>query len=126
MIELKLRDVVGSYEGLGNLMKAKLPIKAAYHLKRLVQKIEPDMKSYADSRKTLVEQYGKPEVNEKDEPIGMFKFEPESAKQFEKDHDELLDTDIKIDLDALPIAALGESAEVAAEDLLACDKFFKE
>ena len=126
MIELKLRDVVGSYAALGNLMGAKLPIKAAYHLKRLAQKIEPDIKNYNAIRDGLRKDLGTPEKNKDGAETGAFKFDSDAGAQFEKQLTELLDTDIKVDLDALPIAALGESAEVAAADLLACDKFFKE
>lgn len=125
MITLKLQDVINATPAIYRVLGTKFPFKAAYHLKKIGKRLESELNDYNDARTALVMEYGEAEVKD-GQSTGIWTVKPVYMQTFVEQHKELTDIEIKIDLDPLKLEALGDTAEVAPSDLMACDKFIVE
>lgn len=104
MIKIKLGELVSNVENVQNLLKNKLPIKVAYRLNRLSTKIDSELKTYNDTKNTLVLELAK---NLPDN-TKITQENPEELKEFNKRHNELLSTELELDFDKISIEELGD------------------
>lgn len=101
-MKIKLEKLVASLEPLRNLFSKEIPISIGFHISKTIQAIEENMKLYDESRTALVKKYGK---ENKD---GTFNIPPKSVKEFEAEHQELLNTEVELQAEEISIARLGD------------------
>ena len=63
---MKLQQVILSQSALKNLLEAKLPVKTAYWISKMVNSLQPELKAYETARLKLIKELGEPV---KDTPI---------------------------------------------------------
>lgn len=112
-MKIKLGDIVGNSENLQNLLKTKLPVKVAYRLKRLSQKLEGEIKTYNETRNALVLEIAK----DLPDPTKITAENQEELQEYNKRHNELLEMEVEIDFEPISIDDLGE-VEVAPNELI--------
>lgn len=118
MITVTVREALMFQQALTNVMKAKLPAKAAYRLSRIAAKLSPELEAYEKQRYALFQEHG---TEVADKP-GNYEIKGvEAVAKFTEQLDPLLDEEIKIDLDPVTEDMLG-NAELTAADLIALEK----
>ncbi|MDP3939821.1 MAG: hypothetical protein Q8R92_17015, partial [Deltaproteobacteria bacterium] len=122
VIEMKLGEIVNSREAIANVLAAKLPIKAAYQLSRIGLELSKEIEAFTAARNAAITSLGT--CNEG----GAFEIKVTHAEypEFERQMNELLAADVKIDRDPVRMQDLGDKAEVSASDLIVCSKFITE
>jgi hypothetical protein len=120
MITMQLKEVIEATPAIFRVLGTKLPVKAAYHLAKIGKKLQAELTDYNDERVKLIKELGE---EQKD---GGYQVKPENLKSFTDQHTALIEVEIKIDLDPLKLETLGEKPELAAADLMACDKLIVE
>ncbi len=107
-ISVKLRELVGSVPALTVLSRAKLPGPIVFRLAKAIRMIQVELDAYEQVRVDLVRFYGKP--NE----TGETQVTPANLSEFQSDIAALLESDVTLAFDALPlsiISGLNFSAE---------------
>ncbi len=116
-IKLKLGDIIVSEEAVKNLSKEKLPVKLSWNLQKNIKKIFEEIQDFNDKINGFFREYGTLLED------GNITVDPKVSKEgyanFLKDRNELLDTDIELDLLLIPLVELEESGvKLSSEDLL--------
>lgn len=102
MIKVSLNEVVSNIGNIKDLQEVKLPVKISYKIMRLVNKLDPILKSYNAKRDELIKEFG--EENED----GNFQVkDPKKLKLFAEKLSELLTTPDEIDFEPISIDDLG-------------------
>jgi hypothetical protein len=122
MIQMSVAQVVTSEKPIANILAAKLPVKAAYQLAKIGKTLGKELETFNEQRNKLITELGR--VNGSGVP--EIKAEDENFPEFVRQMNDLLSMQIKIDLDPVKLDALGDKAEIAPSDLIACDGFIIE
>jgi hypothetical protein len=120
VITIQVGQLVNSAAAIKNVLAAKLPVKTAYHMSRIAKAFNKELETYEEQRNRLIVELG--EADEK----GNTQVTEANKPEFFKQLNELLVVELKVDLDPVKVDALGDKAEVAAQDLLACESFITE
>jgi len=103
-MKIKLSQIVNSVESLNKIVEIKLPVKVAYKVNRLINKINPELKTYNESRETLVKEYGDEQED------GSWKVvDPVKLNEFAIKLTELLEVEIEVEFEKIKIEDLGEA-----------------
>ena len=92
----------GQLSVLGKLFKQDLPIKDAWNVSGVIRKITPEHEKFLENRNKLILKHGTLTEGTKDK----YKFEGENAENFAKESDELLGTEVEIDIIKIKISSL--------------------
>jgi hypothetical protein len=126
MIKIKLGEIINIIESLNNILIKEIPIKTAYMLSKLAQKIEPELKNFQNSNNKLIEKYGqRDENNEIINNNGIVPIILDKKEDYKKEIEELLNIEIDIDFEPMSIKSLGD-IKIAPKDLFVLDRFIKE
>lgn len=97
--------MVASVETLDNFCQMPLKAKTAYHVARLVREVERENGLFQEKRNALIQKYCK--KDEKGEPIvneeQMMSVAPENMKVFLDEINELLDSEISLNVEKIKI-----------------------
>lgn len=102
-MKIKLSQAVMSVEALNKLVDIKLPIKASYSLKRLTDKLGPELKAFDEKRSDLLKELGTVKEDGVTYDLGK------NAKKFTDDVNSLLDSEFEIDFNKIKIDDLGNA-----------------
>ena len=100
-IKIKVNDVVGSVENIKSLLEIKLPVKVAYRISKLVNKLQPTLTVYEENRTKLIKEYG--DVQEDGNTSVK---DPEKLKLFAEELGKLLEVEEEIDFDKINVDEL--------------------
>lgn len=117
-MKVKLASIINSVEGLNNILKKELPVKAAYWLTKLSHKLESEIKQFTETRNRLIKKYGEQKDND-------WLVNPEDKEKYEKfknEMEELLNTEVDIDINPIAIKQLGD-VKISAIDMMAIEPF---
>jgi len=121
MIAVKLREVRDIAEGLNDLLRASLPVKASYWIGKLAKKIRPKIQSLDQARIDLCKKYA--QVDEKgDFVVKDHNYVLKEPETFTKELEGLLETGFEIDFNPIPLSLFGNS-NVTPASLIALEKF---
>ena len=121
MITVKLREVRDIAEGLNDLLRASLPVKASYWIGKLAKKIRPKIQSLDQARIDLCKKYA--QIDEKgDFVVKDHNYVLKEPEAFAKELEGLLETGFEIDFNPIPLSLFGNS-DVTPTSLLALEKF---
>jgi hypothetical protein len=108
LIEVKLNDVINGVESMKYLMDVFLPAKTAYKVAKLAQGMENELKLFSDAREKLVRKYANKDEN--GEPIvdenNQITVTPDNIESYQKELNELLETEVKFDVNKIGIDEL--------------------
>jgi hypothetical protein len=130
-MEIKLEQLVAvsdftdgagrTYQGsLSKLLSKELPVKTAYTLGKLFNKVKSELQQYYSHRDNLIKKYGK-------ETNGTFSIDStdkEAIEKFRKDNEDLLSVAVKFDYEPVALESLGE-IKLAPIDMGNLEAFFK-
>lgn len=103
---MKLSKVINSIEGLNQLAKTKLPVSLGFRISTAINNLNPLIENYYKTRNELLKKHGK-EVIEKDKPTGRYDIPKEKVDEFNKELEELNDTEIDVKLPEIKLSELG-------------------
>ena len=110
-MKISLRKIVESEKGMAAILETKLPIKIAYRLTKLSNKIRAELAVYNEQRVALVKRLG--EEKGKD----SWEVKPENMVEFQEEFKKLLDEVVEIDFTPLKLAELGDVV-ISPKDLV--------
>jgi hypothetical protein len=102
-MKIKLLDIVNNVSNLKELQEIKLPVKAGYRLMRLVNRLDPILKSYDEKRNELVKEYG-----DQQEDGNIAVKDPEKTKLFMDKLKDLLSIEEEVEFTPFNIDDLGD------------------
>jgi hypothetical protein len=101
-MKIKLEQMVMAMEPLQRIFLESLPIRTTFRLKKIVKLIDENLKDYNESRLDLLKKYGveNPET-------GGYDIPEENRELIEKEHTELLNTEVSLAFEPLSIDLFG-------------------
>jgi hypothetical protein len=121
-ITVKLGILKAIEEPLIKLVKLELPIKTSYKLSKILKKIGQELADLEEERVKLVKKYG----DQDDEAQSIQVKDPEKYEEFAKEFGELLQEEITLEIDPIPINMLGDSVTFSPAELAALEMLFKD
>lgn len=116
-----LNELVQKADSLEKLLNKELPIKTAFKLGKLANKIKEELIDYYKLRDKLIEKYG----SEKNGQIIIDQNDKEAVKNFMKENTELLSLEITLPYEPIKISELGE-LKLSSVDMGNLLTFFEE
>lgn len=104
-MKVKLADIVNNVQNIQSYVDIKFPIKVSYRIKRLIDKLQPILKTYDEKRNELIKEFGEEYINEKEEKVFGVK-DPEKMKIFFEKLNELLVVEEEIDFEKVSVDSL--------------------
>lgn len=104
-MKLKLSQIVNSIESLNILIGTKFPAKVSYRLKRIVDKLDPILKTYNEKRNELITEYGTKDEETKNISVK----DPEKIKLFMEKLNEILEVEEEVDITPISAELLGDT-----------------
>lgn len=137
MIVMTIRDAITAAPSIIELNKRKLPAKTAYHLAKISRHINSELEKFEKMRVKLIKSLGEEIMTLKSSPedplnmnvqvpTGEYKVKDENLAAFHRDIAELHAVEISIDLNPVPIAALGPDFQVEPGLLMHCTSIIVE
>ena len=115
-MKLKLGIIVGSNEPLAKLMTSSVPISTAFRLKEVLKKVQEVLSSYDETRKELIEKYGKD---------GEIEPNSKNWQKFVDEMNELLMTETDVKVKKISQSSLSK-VEISASDISALEWLIEE
>ena len=110
MINVKISELLNSTETLQKLSQKDFKAKLAWSIARLLKAAETEIQSFNDTRMNLIKKYG--EKDESGELItdekGNCKIEPNAIESFSNELNELLNTEVEINVNKIKVDQLEE------------------
>jgi len=109
-MKIKAGETVNMFSGLVDILKIKMPMKPAYWLARIADRIESERKAFLETRMKLIKQHAK--KDKKGEP--MFKkdkdgnptleYDIPDVETYNKEFDELVNQEIEININPVKLS----------------------
>ena len=96
-MKIKLAVLEGAKPVLAKILSYDLPFASARALAQAIKKIDDELTLVNEKRLVLVKKYGK-----EDEKTKAINVTPENMEAFFKDYNEVLDTEIDLDISPIP------------------------
>jgi len=125
---MKLSSIVNSKfsNSFEKLLKAELPVLAAYKLKKITSIVQDEQKKFEELRQELVKKFAK--KNKKGEICknadGIYSVDKEKTSDFLKELESLLQ--VEVEVPKIKILDLGENIKISAEQVMALDGILEE
>jgi len=116
-MKITLAEIKTLETSLSKIFEKDLNIKIAYRLGQLLKRLSEEMKTLEEHRVELVKKHGT--VDEETKQVSVA---PENTPAFYKELGELMNIDIDIPFEAIPLADFGDIELSAADVLKLSDK----
>ena len=125
MIKIKLNDVVNATETLNKIMQQSFKGSLAFKIARLARELDKEMQTFNTERQKIIQKYGEKDENGelKIDEKGLVKFNKTNLKEINQEFNSLLDTDLEINADKLPIYSI-DNFEITPQEMLQIEVFF--
>lgn len=123
---MKLSQLVQSQSALNELLGLKLPLKIAYKISKLVNKVQSELDIFTQERNKLIKEMGHQTNVETDEWTVL----PENLSKFQEELKKLGEIEVSLDfspgkpLEKVKVEDLGDVA-ISSGDLVALDWLFE-
>lgn len=115
-----VKKVRESENALKELTSMKMTAATAMRISLLMKSLQPAMQSFATAYDALLAEVGQPIAG-----TNEFKIKPEGRERFVKESEEILNMEIEVHGEPIPIAAFG-NAEITPASLSALDWLISE
>jgi hypothetical protein len=114
-MKIKLKDIIENKENLISLQQVDgFPFKVSYRIKRLIDKLNPEVKSFEEKRNDLiVKKYGEKDPESENYSIK----DPKKLEQFAEDLKSVMEEMIEVDFDPISIEEIGD-VKIAPKDIV--------
>ena len=127
MIRVSLNNILNSTETFSQIMQQSFKGSIAFKVARLARELNKEMETFNAERQKLLEQYCEKDENGELKVLenGNVQVIPEKLQEFNQEFTNLLETDVEINADKLPISCMDEF-EVSPQQMLDLEVFFEE
>lgn len=115
-MKLLMQDIFLVKDPLTKLIQKDMPIKCAVKLKRLVKKLEEELKIFDEARMDLFKKYGEEQEDQK------IMVKEENAPEFNKEFNDLASIEIEVDFEPISVEDFGDKVDISANDLISLEK----
>ena len=122
-MKIKLLDIVEYQKNMGALTKVKLPVKVAYRISKLNNKIASEVKDYKEQEFNLIKELGEVVLDTEGKETDNLRVTKENMPKYKEEVEKLLDLEVELDFEPIDINELGETT---IEPSLLNPIFFKE
>lgn len=106
MIKVKLSEIVANVDNIRQLQEIKLPVKIAYRIMRLANKVQPMLEVYSEKRNALIKELG---AENPDKTFSIPPTDTEKMKEFATKLTDLLSIEEEIEwFTPIKLSELGE------------------
>ena len=127
MITVSVREILNSAEIMQKLSKRQFKGKVAFQIARILRYIDEELKSFNEARSNLIEIYG--ERDESDNLVmdekNNYKIQKDKITELNQEIEELLNTSIQINADAINMKDI-ENEDFTPADILLLEPFIAE
>lgn len=117
-MKIKLIRIVNSIQSLKSLSQQTTSAKSAFKLARALNAIQAELDVFEETKNTTAKKY------QTDTPEGTLEMTPENAELFKKEILELLDEELEIVVDHIPISEM--TLNMTVSSMMAIDYLFRE
>jgi len=127
MIKIKLSDVVNATETFNKIMQQSFKGSLAFKIARLARELDKEMQTFNSERQKIIQKYGEKDENGelKIDENGNVKFESSKIQEINDDFNSLLNTELEINADKLPMDSI-DAFEITPQEMLGIEIFFEE
>lgn len=127
MIRVSLNNILNSTETFSQIMQQSFKGSIAFKVARLARELNKEMETFNAERQKLLEQYCEKDENGELKVLenGNVQVIPEKLQEFNQEFTNLLETDVEINADKLPISCMDEF-EVSPQQMLDLEVFFED
>ena len=127
MITVSVREILNSAQIMQQLSKRQFKGKVAFQIARILRYIDEELKSFNEARSNLIEVYG--ERDESDNLVmdekNNYKIQKDKITELNQEIEELLNTSIQINADAINMKDI-ENEDFTPADILLLEPFIEE
>jgi len=127
MIKIKLNDVVNATETFNKIMQQSFKGSLAFKIARLARELDKEMQTFNTERQKIIQKYGEKDENGEliiDENNNV-KFNKTNLAEINQEFNSLLDTDLEINADKLPMDSI-DNFEITPQEMLQIEVFFED
>lgn len=127
MIKVLLSDIVNATETFNKIMQQSFKGSLAFKIARLARELEKEMKTFNDERQKIIQKYGEKDDNGelKINDDGNVKFEAGKLNEINEEFNALLNNELEINAEPLPISKI-DDFNLTPQEMLNIEKFFTE
>ena len=127
MIRVSLNDILNSTETFSQIMQQSFKGSIAFKVARLARELNKEMETFNAERQKLLEQYCEKDENGELKVLenGNVQVIPEKLQEFNQEFTNLLETEVEINADKLPMSCMDEF-EVSPQQMLNLEVFFED
>ena len=126
MIKIKLNDVVNATDTFTKIMQQSFKGSLAFKIARLARELDKEMQTFNAERQKIIDKYGEKDAdgNLITGENGIVKFSPDSAADLNEEFNTLLNTELEINAEKLPMDSIDEF-EITPQEMLNIEIFFE-
>ena len=127
MIRVSLNNILNSTETFSQIMQQSFKGSIAFKVARLARELNKEMETFNTERQKLLERYSEKDKNGELKVLenGNVQVIPEKLQEFNQEFTNLLETDVEINADKLPMSCMDEF-EVSPQQMLDLEVFFED
>lgn len=127
MIKVQLKDIVNSVDTFQIIMQQSFKGSLAFKIARLARELNKEMETFNEQRKKIIEEYCLRDSNGEIEVLenGNIQIDPEKIQDFNAEITNILDTEVEINANKLPIDKI-DDFEISPQQMLDIEMFFEE
>lgn len=127
MIEVKLNDIINSIETFQVIMQQSVKGSLAFKIARLIRELNKEMETFNEQRRKILDEYCVKDENGQLSPDenGNIQIQPDKIAEFNDVFTNLLNTEIEINADKIPIDQL-DGFEISPQQILNIEMFFED
>ena len=127
MIKLKLGEIVSMNEVMGKIMEQPFPANMTFKIARLAREIAKEIQTFEESRVKIAEKYGRRNENGELEVSenGQVSIPTEKIAECNKDFSELIQTEIEINANKIPLSAF-DNVTLTPREMMAIEAIIDE
>jgi hypothetical protein len=115
---MKMVNIVNAQPALEKIASVDLPLKLLYSLKKLMEKLEREMRFFNEERDKLIMKYGEQEDD------GAYRIPAENVVNFQREANELGDIDVEWDVPPIVLPLL-DGLELSYKELKTLEGFIE-
>ena len=126
MIKIKLSDIVNATETFNKIMQQSFKGSLAFKIARLARELDKEMQTFNEERQKIIQKYGNKDENGEliiDEN-GNIKFDNANIEEINQEFNSLLETELEINADKLPMDSI-DNFEITPQEMLNIEVFFE-
>jgi len=127
MIKVKLNDIVNATETFKKIMRQSFKGSLAFKIARLARELDKEMQTFNTERQKIIQKYGEKDENGElivDEK-GLINFDKTNLKEINEEFNSLLNTELEINADKLPMDSI-DNFEITPQEMLQIEVFFED